>query len=107
MALSDLEAEVQLESEERASKILSTEMEERGRAEVFVRGTEETGMLCTVMHRHTEAEALCDTMHLVGCSSVVCPVDEVRTLFGKQSAGKLADLERDVERFGGVQKVER
>ena len=44
-------------------------------------------MLCTVMHRHTEAEALCDTMHLVGCSSVVCPVDEVRTLFGKQSAG--------------------
>jgi hypothetical protein len=62
MALSDLEVEVQLESEERASKILSTEMEERGRAEVFVRGTEETGMLCTVMHRHTEAEALCDTI---------------------------------------------
>jgi hypothetical protein len=57
MAISDLEAEVQLESEERARKILSTEMEERGRAEVFARGSEETGML-SVTHRRAEAEAL-------------------------------------------------
>jgi hypothetical protein len=65
-------------------------MEERGRAEVFVRGSEETGML-SVTHRRAEAEALvirC-TWSVVALWFALWSLDEVRTYLGSRAPESL------------------